>query len=129
MCGYKTLTLLAKEGTPYTKLAIKITGEGVGNNEAFLTCEVKINNTVLSNKYIELTDEEQTVEINLYKYAAKQPFGAYRGNVIPDIKNNIFENSSVNDYDDGNCIKITFTNDSGVKFTVEFDGYYDKIGI
>ena len=122
--AYETLTLLAKEGTPYTKLVVKIKGLDI-SSDVSLSCEAKLNNSVVYNKRINLTNEEQIFEIDLSEFGSRS-FGEYQGNKIADINDNIFVNSKVEDYDDRNYIKLTFTNKSGAKFTVTFDGYYDK---
>ncbi len=122
--AYETLTLLAKEGTPYTKLVVKIKGLDI-SSDVSLSCEAKLNNSVVYHKRISLTNEEQIFEVDLSEFGSRS-FGEYQGNKIADINDNIFVNSKVVDYDDINYIKLTFTNKSGAKFTVSFDGYYDK---
>lgn len=47
-------------------------------------------------------------------------------NKTADVNNNIFVNSIVEDIDEYNFIKFTFDNNIDAKFTVTFDGYYDK---
>ena len=104
---------------------VKIKGSDISGSDVSLSCEAKLNNSVVYNKRINLTNEEQIFEIDLSEFGSRT-FGEYQGNKIADINDNIFVNSKVEDYDDRNYIKLTFTNKSGAKFTVTFDGYYDK---
>ncbi len=122
---YETMTLIPRDGTGYTKLAVKIKGVDV-SGDASLSLELKINNTLVSGKHIDLTNEEQTIEISFYNYAVRDPFGTYLGNKDTDTNNNIFVDSTVENFDEKNFIRLTFTNRSNAKFIVTFDGYYDK---
>ena len=122
---YETMTLIPRVGTGYTKLAVKIKGVDV-SGDAALSLELKINNTIVSGKHIDLTNEEQIIEISFFNYGVRDPFEAYQGNKTADVNNNIFVNSVVEDFDEKNFIKLTFTNRSNAKFIVTFDGYYDR---
>ena len=122
---YETMTLIPKANTDYTKLAVKIKGVDVGGDAA-LSFDVKINDSQEYHKRISLTNEEQVLEIDLSEYGSRTPFEAYQGNKTADVNNNIFVNSVVEDFDEKNFIKLTFTNRSNAKFIVTFDGYYDK---
>ena len=122
---YETMTLIPRVGTGYTKLAVKIKGVDV-SGDAALSLELKINNTIVSGKHIDLTNEEQIIEISFFNYGVRDPFEAYQGNKTADTNNNIFVNSVVEDFDEKNFIKLTFTNRSNAKFIVTFDGYYDR---
>lgn len=73
-----------------------------------------------------MSEEEQTVTILVSRYEARDPFKAYQGNKTADVNNNIFVNSIVENIDEYNFIKFTFDNNIDAKFTVTFDGYYDK---
>lgn len=73
-----------------------------------------------------MSEEEQTVTILVSRYEARYPFKAYQGNKTADVNNNIFVNSIVENIDEYNFIKFTFDNNIDAKFTVTFDGYYDK---
>lgn len=123
--AYETMTLLPKENTPYTKLVVKIKGSSITTNDVALSLDVKINNAEIYHKRINLTNEEQTLEIDASEFGSRT-FAAYKGTKDADINENIFTNTQVSDKDESNYIKFTFTNKSGVKFTVTFDGYYDK---
>ena len=122
---YETMTLIPRVGTGYTKLAVKIKGVDV-SGDVSLSLELKINNTIVGGKHIDLTNEEQTIEISFFNYGVRDPFEAYQGNKTTDTNNNIFVNSVVEDFDEKNFIKLTFTNRSNAKFIVTFDGYYDR---
>ena len=122
---YETMTLIPKANTDYTKLAVKIKGVDVSGNAA-LSFDVQINDSQEYHKRISLTNEEQVLEIDLSEYGSRTPFEAYLGNKTADVNNNIFVNSVVEDFDEKNFIKLTFTNRSNAKFIVTFDGYYDK---
>lgn len=73
-----------------------------------------------------MSEEEQTVTILVSRYEARDSFKAYQGNKTADVNNNIFVNSIVENIDEYNFIKFTFDNNIDAKFTVTFDGYYDK---
>ena len=122
---YETMTLIPKVNTDYTKLAVKIKGVDVGGGAA-LSFDVKINDSQIYHKRVSLTNEEQVLEIDLSEYGSRTPFEAYQGNKTADVNNNIFVNSIVEDIDEYNFIKFTFDNRNNAKFTVTFDGYYDK---
>ena len=122
---YETMTLIPKVNTDYTKLAVKIKGVDVGGGAA-LSFDVKINDSQIYHKRVSLTNEEQVLEIDLSEYGSRTPFEAYQGNKTADVNNNIFVNSVVDDFDEKNFIKFTFDNRSNAKFTVTFDGYYDR---
>ncbi len=122
---YETMTLIPKANTDYAKLAVKIKGVDVGGG-AVLSFDVKINNSQIYHKRVSLTNEEQVLEIDLSEYGSRTPFEAYQGNKTADVNNNIFVNSVVDDFDEKNFIKFTFDNRNNAKFTVTFDGYYDK---
>ena len=122
---YETMTLIPKANTDYTKLAVKIKGVDVGGGAA-LSFDVKINDSQIYHKRVSLTNEEQVLEIDLSEYGSRTPFEAYQGNKTADVNNNIFVNSVVDDFDEKNFIKFTFDNRNNAKFTVTFDGYYDK---
>ena len=122
---YETMTLIPRVGTGYTKLAVKIKGVDVGGGAA-LSFDVKINDSQIYHKRVSLTNEEQVLEIDLSEYGSRTPFEAYQGNKTADVNNNIFVNSVVEDFDEKNFIKLTFTNRSNAKFIVTFDGYYDR---
>ena len=125
--NYETITLLAKANTPYTKLAMKISGSNIVGESVKLKYQVYVNDERKgAMSRIDLTNDEQIIEIDKFKERGKK-FSAYSGNKISDLNTNIFENSVVADTDTDAYIKIVFTNDSGVKFKVTFDGYYDKV--
>ena len=124
--AYDTMTLLPKENTPYTKLVVKIKGSSIATSDVTLSYEVKVNDTVIVDNMLSLTNEEQTVVIYVSRFSSRNPFGAYNGTKDTDTNTNIFVNSKVSDKDNKDFIKFTFTNESGAKFTVTFDGYYDK---
>ena len=125
--NYETITLLAKANTPYTKLAMKISGSNIVGESVKLKYQVYVNGERKgAMSRIDLTNDEQIIEIDKFKERGKK-FSAYSGNKISDLNMNIFENSVVADSDTDGYIKIVFTNDSGVKFKVTFDGYYDKV--
>ena len=123
---YETVTLLPKADTPYTRLIVKIKGTDFDADDNVLRYNVKVNNTLIVNNVIELSEEEQTLTIFVSRYEARDPFKAYQGNKTTDVNNNIFVNSIVEDIDEYNFIKFTFDNNIGAKFTVTFDGYYDR---
>lgn len=125
--NYETITLLAKANTPYTKLAMKISGSNIVGESVKLKYQVYVNGERKgAMSRIDLTNDEQIIEIDKFKERGKK-FNAYSGNNTSDLNTNIFENSVVADSDTDGYIKIVFTNDSGVKFKVTFDGYYDKV--
>lgn len=123
--AYETMTLLPKDNTPYTKLVVKIKGSSIATSDVSLLLDVKINNSEIYHKRINLTNEEQTLDIDASEFGSRT-LAAYKGTKDADINENIFTNTQVSDKDESNYIKFTFTNKSGVKFTVTFDGYYDK---
>lgn len=123
--AYETMTLLPKENTPYTKLVVKIKGSSIATSDVSLSLDVKINNSEIYHKRINLTNEEQTLDIDASEFGSRT-LAAYKGTKDADINENIFTNTQVSDKDESNYIKFTFTNKSGVKFTVTFDGYYNK---
>ncbi len=123
--AYETMTLLPKENTPYTKLVVKIKGSSIATSDVSLLLDVKINNSEIYHKRINLTNEEQTLDIDASEFGSRT-LAAYKGTKDADINENIFTNTQVSDKDESNYIKFTFTNKSGVKFTVTFDGYYNK---
>ena len=123
--AYETMTLLPKDNTPYTKLVVKIKGSSIATSDVSLSLDVKINNSEIYHKRINLTNEEQTLDIDASEFGSRT-LAAYKGTKDADINENIFTNTQVSDKDESNYIKFTFTNESGVKFTVTFDGYYDK---
>lgn len=123
--AYETMTLLPKENTPYTKLVVKIKSSSIATSDVSLLLDVKINNSEIYHKRINLTNEEQTLDIDASEFGSRT-LAAYKGTKDADINENIFTNTQVSDKDESNYIKFTFTNKSGVKFTVTFDGYYDK---
>ena len=123
--AYETMTLLPKDNTPYTKLVVKIKGSSIATSDVSLLLDVKINNSEIYHKRINLTNEEQTLDIDASEFGSRT-LAAYKGTKDSDINENIFTNTQVSDKDESNYIKFTFTNKSGVKFTVTFDGYYDK---
>lgn len=123
--AYETMTLLPKDNTPYTKLVVKIKGSSIATSDVSLLLDVKINNSEIYHKRINLTNEEQTLDIDASEFGSRT-LAAYKGTKDADINENIFTNTQVSDKDESNYIKFTFTNKSGVKFTVTFDGYYNK---
>lgn len=123
--AYETMTLLPKDNTPYTKLVVKIKGSSIATSDVSLSLDVKINNSEIYHKRINLTNEEQTLDIDASEFGSRT-LAAYKGTKDADINENIFTNTQVSDKDESNYIKFTFTNKSGVKFTVTFDGYYNK---
>ena len=123
---YETVTLLPKADSPYTRLIVKIKGTDFNASDNTLSYDVKVNNTLIADNSIELSEEEQTVTIHVSRYEVRDPFKAYQGNKTADTNNNIFVNSVVEDFDEKNFIKLTFTNRSNAKFIVTFDGYYDR---
>ena len=122
--AYETMTLLPKDNTPYTKLVVKIKGSSIATSDVSLSLDVKINYSKIYHKRINLTNEEQTLDIDASEFGSRT-LAAYKGTKDADINENIFINTQVSDKDESNYIKFTFTNDSGVKFTVTFDGYYN----
>lgn len=124
--AYDTMTLLPKANTPYTKLVVKIKGLNITTSDVTLYYEVKVNATLIVDNVMNLTNEEQTIVIYVSRFSSKNPFSAYKGTKDTDTNTNIFVNSKVFDKDESDFIKFTFTNDSEAKFTVAFDGYFDK---
>lgn len=124
--NYETITLLAKANTPYTKLAMKISGSNIVGESVKLKYQVYVNGERKgAQSRIDLTNDEQIIEIDKFKERGKK-FNAYSGNNTSDLNTNIFENSVVDNVDVDGYIQFVFTNDSGVKFKISFDGYYDK---
>ncbi len=123
--AYETMTLLPKDNTPYTKLVVKIKGSSIATSDVSLSLDVTINYSKIYHKRINLTNEEQTLDIDASEFGSRT-LAAYKGTKDADINENIFTNTQVSDKDESNYIKFTFTNESGVKFTVTFDGYYNK---
>ena len=106
---------------------MKISGSNIVGESVKLKYQVYVNGERKgAMSRIDLTNDEQIIEIDKFKERGKK-FSAYSGNKISDLNMNIFENSVVADSDTDGYIKIVFTNDSGVKFKVTFDGYYDKV--
>ena len=121
--AYETMTLLPKENTPYTKLVVKIKGSDI-TESATLEYQVIVNGEAVGTKQnITLTNNSQELEINIAKTGT---FGDFDGTSNVDTNNKIFENVQVEDRNTNNYITIEFTNTSGVKFTVTFDGYFNK---
>lgn len=120
---YNTITLLAKANTPYTKLVLKIQGSDI-TESATLEYQVVVNGEAVGTKQnITLTNDSQELEISIAKTGT---FGNFDGTTDVDTNNKIFENVQVDDRNTNNYITIEFTNASGVKFVVTFDGYYNK---
>ena len=120
---YETMTLLPKENTPYTKLVLKIQGSDI-TESVTLEYQVVVNGEAVGTKQnITLTNDSQELEISIAKTGT---FGNFDGTTDVDTNNKIFENVQVDDKNTNNYITIEFTNASGVKFVVTFDGYYNK---
>ena len=120
---YNTITLLAKANTPYTKLVLKIQGSDI-TESVTLEYQVVVNGEAVGIKQnITLTNDSQELEISIAKTGT---FGDFDGTTDVDTNNKIFENVQVDDKNTNNYITIEFTNASGVKFVVTFDGYYNK---
>lgn len=123
---YESVTLLSKANTPYTKLVIKISGKDINGSSVKLKYQVYVNGERKgAQSRIDLTNDEQIIEIDKFKDSGMK-FNAYSGNKTADINTNIFTKSVVNDEDTDGYIKLSFINDSGVKFKITFDGYYNK---
>lgn len=121
--AYDTITLLAKANTLYTKLVVKIKGSDI-TESATLEYQVVVNGEAVGTKQnITLTNDSQELEISIAKTGT---FGDFDGTTDVDTNNKIFENVQVDDRNTSNYITIEFTNASGVKFVVTFDGYYNK---
>ena len=121
--NYESVTLLAKANTPYTKLVAKIKGADV-TGSATLGYEVIVNGEAVGTKQnVTITNDSKEIEIDIAKTGA---FGNFDGTTDIDVNNKVFEQSRVENKNTNNYITITFTNESGVKFTITFDGYYNK---
>lgn len=121
--AYDTITLLAKANTLYTKLVVKIKGSDI-TESATLEYQVVVNGEAVGTKQnITLTNDSQELEISIAKTGT---FGDFDGTTDVDTNNKIFENVQVDDRNTSNYITIEFTNASGIKFVVTFDGYYNK---
>lgn len=121
--AYETVTLLSKANTPYTKLVLKIQGSDI-TESATLEYQVIVNGEAVGTKQnITLTNDSQELEISIAKTGT---FGNFDGTTDVDTNNKIFENVQVDDRNTNNYITIEFTNASGAKFIVTFDGYYNK---
>lgn len=121
--AYDTMTLLPKENTPYTKLVLKIQGSDI-TESVTLEYQVIVNGEAVGTKQnITLANDSQELEISIAKTGT---FGNFDGTIDVDTNNKIFENVQVDDRNTNNYITIEFTNESGVKFVVTFDGYYNK---
>lgn len=121
--NYESVTLLAKANTPYTKLVAKIKGADV-TGSATLGYEVIVNGEAVGTKQnVTITNDDKEIVIDIAKSGT---FGNFDGTTDIDVNNKVFEQSRVENKNTNNYITITFTNESGVKFTITFDGYYNK---
>ena len=121
--NYESVTLLAKANTPYTKLVAKIKGADL-TGSATLGYEVIVNGEAVGTKQnVTITNDGKEIVIDIAKSGA---FGNFDGTTDIDVNNKVFEQSRVENKNTNNYVTITFTNESGVKFTVTFDGYYNK---
>ena len=123
---YSDVTLLAKANTLYTKLVVKIKGSDLSSSEASLEYQLEINGKpVGTKKEIKLSDTEKEFTLDISGYGTS--FGEYKGNTEKDVNTKIFEKTTISDSTtETNYIKFNFTNSNGAKFTITFDGYYDK---
>lgn len=121
--NYETITLLARENTPYTKFVLKIQGSNI-TESATLEYQVIVNGeTVGTKQNITLTNDCQELEISIAK---TETFGSFDGSIDVDKNDKVFENVQVDDRNTNNYITIEFANASGAKFIATFDGYYNK---
>lgn len=121
--NYETITLLARENTPYTKFVLKIQGSNI-TGSATLEYQVIVNGESVGTKQnITLTNDSQELEISIAKTGT---FGSFDGTIDVDKNTKIFENTQVDDRNTNNYITIEFANASGAKFVVTFDGYFNK---
>lgn len=121
--NYESVTLLAKANTPYTKLVAKIKGADL-TGSATLGYEVVVNGEAVGTKQnVTITNDGKEIVIDIAKSGA---FGNFDGTTDADVNNKVFEQSRVENKNTNNYITILFTNESGVKFVVTFDGYYNK---
>ena len=121
--AYDTVTLLAKAGTPYTKLALDLQGVDITEN-ATLEYQFIVNGTAVGEKQtITLTNNKQELELTI---TGSGVFGDFEGTTNTDTNKLVFEGGAIADQNTNNYITIKFINDSGAKFTVTFNGYYDK---
>lgn len=89
--NYETITLLAKANTPYTKLAMKISGSNIVGESVKLKYQVYVNDERKgAMSRIDLTNDEQIIEIDKFKERGKK-FSAYSGNKISDLNMNILK--------------------------------------
>ena len=123
---YNDVTLLAKANTLYTKLVVKIKGSDLSSSEASLEYQLEINGKpVGTKKEIKLSETEKEFTLDISGYGTS--FGEYKGNTEKDVNTKIFEKTTISDSNtETNYIKFNFTNSNGAKFTITFDGYYDK---
>lgn len=121
--NYESVTLLAKANTPYTKLVAKIKGADL-TGSATLGYEVVVNGEAVGTKQnVTITNDGKEIVIDIAKSGT---FGNFDGTTDADVNNKVFEQSRVENKNTNNYVTILFTNESGVKFTVTFDGYYNK---
>lgn len=121
--NYESVTLLAKANTPYTKLVAKIKGADL-TGSATLGYEVIVNGEAVGTKQnVTITNDGKEIVIDIAKSGT---FGNFDGTTDADVNNKVFEQSRVENKNTNNYVTILFTNESGVKFTVTFDGYYNK---
>lgn len=115
---YASIVLMPKTEISATKLALKIKGA----NNIGVKCE--INGEAVQ---VAASNDGELLLIDLHAYAKK--IGAYNGGKENDTSLDLFGNSGagaagINNGE--NYIKLIFENPNGEKFSVEFDGYYDK---
>ncbi len=107
----KNCVLRAKKGADLT-------------GSATLGYEVIVNGEAVGTKQnVTITNDGKEIVIDIAKSGT---FGNFEGTTDADVNNKVFEQSRVENKNTNNYITITFMNESGVKFVVTFDGYYNK---
>lgn len=116
--AYESIVLMPKTEISATKLAIKIKGA----NNIGVKCE--INGEAVQ---ITASNDGELLLVDLHAYAKK--IGAYNGGKENDFSLDLFGNSGAGAAGINNgahYIKLIFENQTGGKFSVEIDGYYNK---
>lgn len=116
--AYESIVLMPKTEISATKLAIKIKGA----NNVSMKCE--INGEAVQ---VAASNDGELLLIDLHAYTKK--IGAYNGGKENDTSLDLFGNSGAGAAGINNgahYIKLIFENQTGGKFSVEIDGYYNK---
>ena len=116
--AYNSIVLMPKAEISATKLALKIKGA----NDIGVKCEI-------NGEAVQVTaaNDGELLLVDLHAYTKK--IGAYNGGKENDFSLDLFGNSGAGAAGINNgahYIKLIFENQTGGKFSVEIDGYYNK---